>query len=235
MGLDQVIKSDYAFRVFDTREDLVAAASEHITCCLNERLSVSEQATLALSGGSTPKPVYDHISTRDLRWGQVHATLVDDRVTNDPAGSNAKMVEDILLQNKASGLNFRALEDVADDLEFNRQNAHIGFDVTVMGMGTDGHTASWFPGSPDLGAAMDPDTDKAVLTVSADGCPGAGIYPERITMTLPTVMSSQNILLLITGEEKRRVFDEAINKSVYDAPVKALLAAGPRLTVMWAP
>lgn len=235
MGVDQVIKTDNVFRVFDNREDLVAAASEYITGRLSERLAVFEQATLALSGGSTPKPVYDRLSHSEFDWDKVHATLVDDRVTADPAGSNAKMVEDIFVQNRATELNFLALEDAADDMGFNRLNSQFGFDVAVMGMGTDGHTASWFPGSPDLRAAMDPETDTAVMNIDAKGCPGAGTYAERITMTLPTVMASQNILLLITGDEKRQVFDEAVNKSVYDAPVKALLAAGPRLTVMWAP
>lgn len=234
MGVEQVIKTRHDFRVFEDRERLMSAASEYILTLLKKRLSQSDHAFMALSGGSTPKPVYEHLSHSEFTWDQVFATLVDDRVTDDPQGSNAKMVEDIFVQKEASKLNFKVL-DAANDALFGETFLQPIIDIAVMGMGTDGHTASWFPGSSDLRAAMDLETSSDVMNIRADGCPGAGIYPNRVTMTLPLIMRSRNIILLITGDEKRRVFDESFNKSVYDAPVKALLAAGPRLTVMWAP
>jgi len=235
MGLDTVIATDYAFQVFGTRDEMTEAASSFIQAQLNDCLNTSNIATLALSGGSTPKPIYEHLSISDLEWSRIKATLVDDRVTDDPNGLNANMVRNILVQNKAVDLNFQPLNEVIDEIQFNSLVSRTGFDLTIMGMGTDGHTASWFPGSADLKAALDPDTEIPVMPLNAQGCPGAGNYPSRLTMTLPTVLNSRKILLLLTGEEKRKVFENAANKSVYDAPVKALLAAGSRLTVMWAP
>lgn len=231
MGIETVINTDYAFQIFATRDEMTEAATHFIQRELDQSLSEKDRATLALSGGSTPKPIYQKLSNIELDWAKVKATLVDDRVTDDPNGLNAKMVQDILVQNKATDLDFNPLDISARDAQFLGSE----FSLTTMGMGTDGHTASWFPGSSDLRGALDPDTDSAIMRLNAQGSPGAGNYPLRLTMTLPTVLNSRKILLLISGEEKRKVFEDAVHKSVYDAPVKALLAAGPRLTVMWAP
>ena len=72
-----------------------------------------------------------------------------------------------------------------------------------------------------------------VCAQDATGCPVAGDQPERITLTLPAVMAARHIILLIAGNEKHNVFQAAVNKSVHDAPVKALLNAGSKLTVFW--
>lgn len=228
MGLDLNIKPDCKFRMLGSRDLFQAEACAYIANNVRAALEANGKAEIALSGGSTPKPVYEALSQVDMDWSKVRATLVDDRVTTDPLGSNATMVRDSLTQNHASALDFRALN--ADYF-----STWSEFDLTIMGMGTDGHTASWFPGSMNLAETMNPMTEAKVLELDATGCPGAGQYAKRLTMTLPVVMNSQNILLLLTGDEKRQVFELAINKSVYDAPVKALLAAGSRLTVMWAP
>ena len=104
-----------------------------------------------------------------------------------------------------------------------------------MGMGTDGHTASWFPGAVGLEKAIDINTSQNLVSVDATGCPVAGNYPYRITVTLPVIMRARHIVLFITGEAKKSVWEEAIEKSVFENPVKALYAAGERLTVIWAP
>lgn len=224
MGLSQHIQSDYRFQLYDARDGLVEAACQYVTDLVKYS---SGQTNLALSGGSTPKPVYTALSKAPLNWHRVTSTLVDDRITDDPLGSNAAMVRSLFVQNLAADMSFTPLAS--------HEFSPNGFDLTIMGMGTDGHTASWFPGSVGLQDALNPHSNQHTIEIDAMGCPGAGIYPHRLTMTLPAVMNSKQILLLITGEEKRRVFEHATEKSVFEAPVKALLAAGRRLTVMWAP
>ncbi|NNE57622.1 MAG: 6-phosphogluconolactonase [Hellea sp.] len=227
MGLAAVTPTEYNISVFETHEDLVSASTDWIAGRIKAAISKRGMANLALSGGSTPKPVYAALSRCDLLWESVWATLVDDRLTDDPSGSNAVMVNELLKQNKARKMIFRALKPEA--------GAQPQFDVAIVGMGTDGHTASWFPGSRDIQRVLDPKSNDAVQVIDAAGCPGAGNYPKRITLSLPALMNSRDVLLLITGAEKLKVFEQSAQMSVYDAPVKALRAAGPRLTVMWAP
>lgn len=228
MGVSEDIKTEHSIQMFETREAWAEAATRRISKILGAALETNGQAVMALSGGSTPVPIYDQLSKEMLDWSSVRVEIVDDRVTTDPNGLNSVMIDKTLRQNQAkpfqSGL-FNAHSLVAD----------TALNLAVMGMGTDGHTASWFPGSTGLKEAMDPDMKNVVASVQADGCPGAGNYPLRTTMTLPAIMKSDHVILLLTGQEKLKVFESAFTKSVYDAPVKALLAAGPRLTVMWAP
>ncbi len=228
MGLDQLIKTEHRFRVFTNRDEWADAATSWIADNLSNTIASRGEAVIALSGGSTPVPVYGALSNVKLAWEKIRVEIVDDRETADPDGRNARMIEKTLRKNNAAAY-VRARFDEATATA----NAHL--DLCVMGMGTDGHTASWFPGAKGLSQAMDLNAPFAIKTIDATGCPGAGKYPRRNTMTLPAVLNSRQILLLLTGEEKRRVFETAAQKSVYDAPVKALLAAGPRLTVMWAP
>jgi len=99
-------------------------------------------------------------------------------------------------------------------------------------MGLDGHTASWFPNAKGLKEALDPNNANTVIAIDARGCPVAGDHPDRITLTLSAVMTSKQIILMIPGAGKSDVFKESATKSVYEAPVKALRAAGERLTVI---
>jgi len=227
MGLNALTSADFTFRVFETQSDLIATSTDWIAGKIKSAISRRGMANLALSGGSTPKPVYQALSEYDLLWESVWATIVDDRVTDDQSGLNAVMINDLLRQNNARKMIFQTLE------------VGIGtipqFDLSIVGMGTDGHTASWFPCSRDIKRVLDPKSTDSIQMVDASGSPGAGQYPHRITLSLPALMNSRDLLLLITGPEKLKVFESSAQKSVYDAPVKALRAAGPRLTVMWAP
>ena len=85
------------------------------------------------------------------------------------------------------------------------EDEELPFDVMTLGMGTDGHTASFFPGGDNLDAATDPATDVLFMPMTA---PGA--QETRITMTLPAIVSAKYLVLHIEGEEKRRVYEEAL-------------------------
>jgi len=227
MGVIQVHENDFTFRIFETQDVLFEAASHWLAEKIGSAISMRGEAKLALSGGSTPRPLYQLMSDSNIAWEKVWATQVDDRITQDISGSNAAMIKNTFLQNKASQMTFKGLGSAVSKMP--------KFDVSILGMGTDGHTASWFPGIKNLSSVLDLDTQNDVEIIDVADNAGAKKYPRRITLTLPAIMNSQNLLLLITGAEKRRVFEASKNQSVLDSPVKALLAAGPRLTVMWAP
>ena len=102
-------------------------------------------------------------------------------------------------------------------------------------MGTDGHTASWFPGAPDLEQALDR-TGRTVISIDAQGCPVAGEQTERVTLTLKAISTARHAVLLIFGEEKRDVFLSALTRPVQERPIRAVIEAlGKQLIVIWAP
>ena len=198
----------------------VAAAVEHIAERLGAAIAARGGAVLMLSGGSSPRPVHEALSKVDLDWSKVRVGLVDERM--DPAGSNAVFVVDSLFRNRARAATFVGIHEggYAD---------MTPADVSVLGMGTDGHTASWFPDSPDLEAALDMDNDRTVMRVDAEGCEGAGGFPQRLTLTRAAVLAARDILLFIPGAKKREVF---LNRE--GLPVASLEGAA-RMTVVMEP
>ena len=227
------------FKHIKSSEDLSQETAEFIYSILKNALEERGTASLMVSGGSSPLPVYETLSNMDLDWKNVHIGLVDDRwVDRDSDGSNAASIQKVLFKNKAISANFIDLKTPHDRPEKSLETTEKAletvpypFDLCVMGMGTDGHTASWFPNSVGLKSALDTETGLKVCAIDATGCSGAGVYPDRISLTLPAVMNSNSIILYIPGQEKLAVFEDSTKLSIFDAPVNALRFAGSRLTV----
>ncbi len=225
---------------FNTATDASAYVAARIANAVRQAIATRGQANVCLSGGSTPRPAYEALSGFELPWHKTNLSLVDDRwVPETNPGSNAAMIRKSLLQGPAARARFIPLvsdhETPENGLAQSEQSIAPlmeSLDICLMGMGTDGHTASWFPGSGGLAAALDIENTHSLAAIDAAGCIGASNYPARITLTFPAVMQSREIILFITGDEKARVLDDAKEKSVTDAPVKALLAAGNRLTIV---
>jgi 6-phosphogluconolactonase len=109
------------------------------------------------------------------------------------------------------------------------------FDVVILGMGADGHTASWFPGADGLGAALD---EKApdIVAVRAKQSLITGEHIDRLTLSLRAIRDARVIILLISGNEKRRAFERACGEGgVDEMPVRAIIRARPDMWVCWAP
>ena len=239
MGIQKL----YTFYQLEDRAQAEALIADKISAIVRSAISERGQASLMLSGGRSPRQMYQELSEIDLQWDKVTIGLVDDRwVAPNHVGSNERLLRETLLQNRGRAARFLGLKtrhNHASDAvkSLNEAYCQIGtpFDLCLMGMGTDGHTASWFPGSRGLAQALDINNSDLVCAIDATGCPGAGDYPSRMTLSLPAVMNSRHIFLYITGQEKSDVFQVAIENSVDAMPVKALLAAGARLSVFWAP
>ena len=114
-------------------------------------------ATLAVPGGSPPGPMFDALSEADIDWSKVTVMLTDERqVPADHERSNERLVRGRLLQNRAAAATFLRLVPEGDDIAtpIAALAAMLPITVLVLGMGADMHTASLFPGSPDLAAAL---------------------------------------------------------------------------------
>ena len=226
-------------RDFADRDTLAAALAQTDATRLKSAIAERGEASLALSGGSTPKRFLNVLSQADLNWGKVSVTLVDERwVPPDHARSNARLVAGTLLKNRAAIARFVPLyrdaarpEDGMVSILAALVTVPVPFDVVVLGMGADGHTASFFPGGDHLAAALDPDNPALLTAMSA---PGAG--EPRITFTLAPILASDLIALHIEGEDKNTVLMKALSDGpVADMPIRAVLRSGRPVSVFWAP
>ena len=217
------------------------ALAERVAERLRHALSERSHALLAVSGGSTPKDFFDRLSREKLEWPKVEVTLVDERwVPDSDERSNAQLVKSHLLQHAASGARFVPLYtgDATPEAGLAKADARIAalplpFDVVVLGMGEDGHTASFFPGGDHLAEALDMQGSARVLPMHA---PGAG--EARITLTLPTLLQTRALYLLVSGEKKRDVLADARLGlgAARDYPVRAVLTQQRvPVAVYWCP
>lgn len=204
-------------------EDLTA----HIVKELQQAINNKGHASIAVSGGKTPIPLFKLLSQQDLEWHNVFITLVDDRWVDDTDdASNEKLVLTYLLQNKAKLANFVGLKNSCDnpfdgaeitDKILNK--IPMPFDVLILGMGEDGHTASIFPGAANLMAGLDMKSGRKVVGMTPLTAP-----LDRITLTLPTILDSQNIYLHLVGESKMQVLEQAEKgDDINQMPIRAIL------------
>jgi len=215
-----------AERIFAGRAQLAEQLAEDVADELRRAIAAKGKAVLAVSGGTTPALFFEKLSEAELPWARVTVTLVDERqVPESNARSNARLVREALLQNRAAAASFVPLygNPEAERLP--------DFDVAVLGMGNDGHTASFFPHGSTLAEAIDPDTDDRLIELEA---PSAG--EKRLTFTLPAILAAGRLKLHIEGVEKRRVLDAALAAGPAEyMPVRAVLRAKTPLTLYWCP
>lgn len=207
------------------------------------RLGIAErgQAVLAVSGGSTPKDFFGCLSRQELDWARVQVTLVDERwVPETDPRSNARLVKSLLLQHAAAAAGFVPLYTGDATPEKGQATANglinalpLPFDAVILGMGEDGHTASFFPGGDHLAEALDLDGVNRVLPMRA---PGAD--EPRITLALPTLLETGALYLLVTGDKKRELLADARLGlgAARDYPVRAVLTQQRvAVSVYWCP
>jgi 6-phosphogluconolactonase len=220
---------------------LAVALAERVADRLRAGLVERDVALLAVSGGRTPLRFFELLAQAPLDWSKVQVTLVDERwVDESHPRSNARLVREHLLRDAAAAARFVPLYTGAATPEEGQGEASrrvhalpMPFDVVILGMGLDGHTASFFPGGDRLAAALDPNLPIGVVPMRA-----AGAGEPRITLTLPTLLATRHLFLHIEGEDKREVLAQArlgLGEAAH-YPVRAVLEQSPVLVaVYWCP
>lgn len=222
---------------FASRDDLARALAQTVSERLSRAIDASSAALLAVSGGSTPGLFFETLSGADIDWSKVAITLVDERLVPDTSPrSNAALAKAKLLQNNAGSARFLPLyasgDIAADAASAERRLKALGrsIDVAVLGMGNDGHTASFFPDAEELDALLDPAAPHLVSGVHA---PSAG--EPRLTLTLPPLLDAGFLALHIEGAEKKATLERALSPGS-SLPIRRVMdAARKPVEIFWAP
>ena len=234
--------TEVSWNEFAAREKLADTLAQRVSAQLAAGVELRGTALLAVSGGSTPPLFLRALSRRQIEWEKVVVTLVDERFV--PAGSersNARMVTLNLLQHEAARARFvplhreaETVEEAADLLRPDVLALKLPFDAVVLGMGSDGHTASIFPDADRLAEALDPDDQAYVLPVHA-----ASAAEPRLTLSLAALASARFTAVHIEGLAKKEVLMDALaapgNMNGVLPIVTMIERAAHPVEIYWAP
>lgn len=220
--------------LFDEKVEMLASVRQLLEQTVSASIERYGNALLALSGGSSPRALYQSIAQEDWDWSNISIALVDERwVPSGHSASNEDFIKACFMPCTAKGLTIVGLKNQSDNaldgLELAEQRYHeLGraFDFTLLGMGLDGHTASWFPYAAGLEEALaDSNAQSARLlsVINARMSDITGPYTERITLNKHAVLSSGVVALMISGEKKLAEYKKAKQSEVLERPVATLL------------
>jgi 6-phosphogluconolactonase len=220
------------FSEYPDREMMMLGLANILAGELSDFIRREGRASFSVPGGTTPGPIFDTLSGVDLDWENIAVFLNDERwVPETDARSNTALIKQRLIRGRAAKANliplYAATAQPEDSLDALSEGIapHLPISVLLLGMGTDMHTASLFPGADRLADALAPDAP-ILLPMRAEA---AG--EPRVTLTARVLRDAMSCHILITGAEKRTALERAQGLSELEAPIKALLA---NATVHWA-
>lgn len=214
---------------FKNGETLAAQLAQDFAERMRKTITKQGKVTIALSGGRTPVQFFQQLSQQPIAWDRVIVTLVDERwVDSSDEASNEYLIRQHLLQNEASNawlvpLKTKTLsaEEGYMECENRLYEQAPQLDYAVLGMGNDGHCASWFPHSNALTKALDSQgTAKCVPVLDAPEF-------ERMTLTWSYLAQCRHLFLHFEGDEKNQTWQQVIaSEQLHDLhamPVRHLL------------
>lgn len=230
---------------FEQRNHLFTALAAECQDVLSEALSKHGAATLLVSGGSTPAPLYEALSKTELNWKKIKVALVDERwVDQEHSASNEALIRRTLLINNAKAAEFTGMKTSAktakagqSETEENYAKLPKPFSLAIVGMGPDGHTASLFPHAKGLAEALKPDSEQITAAITANQSEVTGPNTERLSLTASALLKTERVIILFTGEDKLAVFSAAQKDGpIEDMPIRALLQQEQvPVELYWAP
>jgi 6-phosphogluconolactonase len=234
------VNSNVELKRFDHARALASELARGIAARLASAVAARGCASLLVSGGHSPLGLFERLRAQVLDWSRVNIALADERWVNpNDAASNERFVREALLREGAAAAHFLGLKNAAATPELGaaaawQELARVPrpFDVTVLGMGDDGHTASLFPGSPNLDHALDAGAVESCVAMWSPSVPHA-----RISLNLSALLDSRDISILILGESKWRTYVAACEPGPIEAmPLRAVLRQERvPVEVFWAP
>jgi len=220
-------------RVYADADELARAARAEIVRRGSDAIKEHGRFTLALCGGSTPRLLYRQLEREDLDWSKVELFFGDERcVPPEHADSNYRMAREAFLDRVAlPAANVHRIRGELDPdpaaAQYEGELARIfalapgelpRFDLVLLGLGTDGHTASLFPGTPAL------EERERLVVANRLGADGSGTDgPDRVTLTYPVLNAASAVLFLVAGEGKASVAADIVGRTEAG---RALPAAG---------
>lgn len=220
------MNANYAWHQGADPVSLAENLAGEIVVAMNSAIAEKGSAVVALSGGSTPKPLFEALVDHDVDWSKVIVTLVDERwVDESHELSNAAFMKKYLLDGLPDTVRFaplyHAADSVTDSFDFvlsdycqltgSSVDQPRAFDVVILGMGGDGHTASFFPDADNVADLVDINSERPLLT-----CHSSSTQVERVTWSLPMLLNTSFLALHFTGESKLEVFERAVNQDEID-------------------
>ncbi len=233
---DLELPAGVAARTLADGAELARSLAVHVASILRQAIERDGAASLLVSGGRSPIPFFEALSEQPLDWRRVQVGLVDERwVAPDQDGSNEALVRHHLLRGLAAEASFVGLYQPAASLEAAARQAGQAlsalkqpFDAVVLGMGEDGHTASLFPGSPNLAQGLAGTCAEPCMAMIAPVEPR-----QRITLTWPLLAGARHRCLAIQGPAKLETLREALRADPLRMPIRAFL--GEPLEIYWSP
>ena len=216
---------------YPDRDLLAIDLADKMASELKTILTTQDHASLAVPGGTSPGPIFDSLCAADLDWARVSVMLTDERwVPETSERSNGRLLRQRLLTDKASVARFvpfymegetpeSAAGTVSEQLA-----QHMPISLLLLGMGTDMHTASLFPGAKGLAEGLSP-TAPILVPIQADG------QEPRISLSAQALDGAMAKHLVIYGAEKRAALERAAALTPEEAPIKAVMSD---LTIHWA-
>jgi 6-phosphogluconolactonase len=214
--------------IAENYEDLCGKVTQEILSLSTQNITANNKFSMVLSGGSTPKGIYQCMASpsfrNKFRWEKMHIFFGDERwVPPEDPRSNYRMVTEALLSKvKVPGENIHPIQtrdcnlqtsallyerSISDFFQLKRVEFPV-FDLVLLGVGQDGHTASLFPGNPSL-----LEKDRLAISTSQTGIP-----EKRVTLTIPVINHAREIFFLVSGQDKADIVAKIMeNKNAFPA------------------
>ena len=233
--MSKVLDSNFTWHEGGDALSLAEHLASEVALQINNAIAEQGNAVVAFSGGSTPKPLFNALADHDVDWSKVIITLVDERWVDETHElSNAAFLNKYLLAQLTDNAPafvplFNTEADITKGCVQTLQTycqttgSEITkprqFDVVILGMGNDGHTASFFPDADNIADLVDPQSSDYLLS-----CSSPTTQVERITWSLPMLLNASFLALHITGESKAEVFQQAcVNEQSTVLPISSVI------------
>jgi len=223
---------------FASRSLASGAAAQRIAKAIESGLADTPKASIVVTGGSTPEDCYRMLANTALSWGRVLITLSDDRcVPVDHDASNAGMIQRSLIANHAAEAELvtiydqdRPERDQCELFETKLKSIHLPFEISLLGIGNDGHIASLFADVEQIAEGLNAESDRNCMLIETSASPH-----RRISLTMPAILNSRELLLLFFGDTKRDVYEQSkLPESAYPLS-RLLLQQQTPVHTIWAP
>jgi 6-phosphogluconolactonase len=218
-------------KAFDSIEAASVALADHIAGRLEVAVEQRGEASLIVSGGTSPLTMFHALRRHELPWHTITITPSDERlVPPDHEDSNEGMIRRELIQEDAAAAKLLSLAGTATAEDSPLAKLTRPLDIVVLGMGDDGHTASLFPDSPDIADALR-STEDCVFQQPAH------LEVKRLSLTPALLLDAREIVLLFFGNKKRAVYDQAqAGGIIEEMPVRFVLQQQDvPVSVYWTP